>query len=128
MVTAVVPPHKGSEMVWACFTYNLMYQLGHEYGLSNLQRMTEAKEDETEDDTWSECFRADMRACRHGGINPQKREAVGFLPVHPASFTHNFCLWDAKFIFQRVLGCNGIADLYKCKIVFWTYKNAVGTH
>ena len=29
-----------------------------------------------------------------------------FLPEHPSSFTHN-----AKFLFQRVPGCNGIADL-----------------
>ena len=29
----------------------------------------------------------------------------------PASFAHIFFLWDAKFLFQRVPGCNGIADL-----------------
>ena len=46
-----------------------------------------------------------------------------FLPVHPASFTQ-FLLWDAKFLFQRVPGCNGIADL-SWKIVFWTHKFAV---
>ena len=32
------------------------------------------------------------------------------LPVHPASFTHNF-VSGTKFLFQRVPGYNGIADL-----------------
>ena len=36
-------------------------------------------------------------------------------------FCAYFCLWDAKFLFQRVLGCNSIADLL-LKIVFWTHK------
>ena len=45
--------------------------------------------------------------------------AVILLPAHPASFAH-------KFLFQRVLGCNSIADL-SLKIVFWTHKFAVGT-
>ena len=36
------------------------------------------------------------------------------LPAHPASFAH-------KFLFQRVPGCNSIADL-SLKIVFWTHK------
>ena len=35
------------------------------------------------------------------------------------------CLWDAKFLFQRVTGCNSIADL-SLKIVSWTHKFAVG--
>ena len=42
------------------------------------------------------------------------------LPAHPASFAH-------KFLFQRVPGCNSIADL-SLKIVFWTHKFANGTH
>ena len=42
------------------------------------------------------------------------------LPAHPASFGH-------KFLFQRVPGCNSIADL-SLKIVFWTNEFAVGTH
>ena len=46
--------------------------------------------------------------------------AVILLPAHPASFAH-------KFLFQRVPGCNGIADL-SLKIVFWTHKFAVRTH
>ena len=45
---------------------------------------------------------------------------VILLPAHPASFAH-------KFLFQRVPGCNNIADL-SLKIVFWTHKFAVGTH
>ena len=45
---------------------------------------------------------------------------VILLPAHPASFAH-------KFLFQRVPGCNSIADL-SLKIVFWTHKFAVGTH
>ena len=45
---------------------------------------------------------------------------VILLPAHPASFAH-------KFLFQRVPGCNSIADLL-LKIVFWTHKFAVGTH
>ena len=36
--------------------------------------------------------------------------------AHPASFAH-------KFLFQRVPGCNSIADL-PLKIVFWTHKFA----
>ena len=36
-----------------------------------------------------------------------------------------FCLCDAKFLFQRVPGCNGTADL-PCKIMFWTHKFGVG--
>ena len=46
--------------------------------------------------------------------------SVILLPAHPASFAH-------KFLFQRVPGCNSIADL-SLKIVFWTHKFAVGTH
>ena len=46
--------------------------------------------------------------------------AVILLPAHPASFAH-------KFLFQRVPGCNSIADL-SLKIVFRTHKFAVGTH
>ena len=42
------------------------------------------------------------------------------LPAHPASF-------GQKFLFQRVPGCNSIADL-SLKIVFWTHKFAAGTH
>ena len=38
---------------------------------------------------------------------------VILLPVHPASFAH-------KFLFQRVPGCNSMADL-SLKIVFWTH-------
>ena len=45
-------------------------------------------------------------------------------PAHPASFAHNF-VSCAKFLFQRVPGCNSIADL-SLKIVFWTHKFAVG--
>ena len=48
------------------------------------------------------------------------RNAVILLPAHPASFAH-------KFLFQRVPGCNSIADL-SLKIMFWTDKFAVGTH
>ena len=47
-------------------------------------------------------------------------DSVILLPAHPASFAH-------KFLFQRVPGCNGIADL-SLKIVFRTHKFAVGTH
>ena len=46
--------------------------------------------------------------------------SVILLPAHPASFAH-------KFLFQRVLECNSIADL-SLKIVFRTHKFAVGTH
>ena len=46
--------------------------------------------------------------------------AVILLPAHPASFAH-------KFLFQRVPGCNSIAD-FSLKKVFWTRKFAVGTH
>ena len=38
---------------------------------------------------------------------------VIMLPAHPASFVH-------KFLFQRVTGCNSMADL-SLKIVFWTH-------
>ena len=51
---------------------------------------------------------------------------VILLPAHPASFAHNFVSGrDAKFLFQRVPGCNSIADL-SLKIVLWTHKFAVG--
>ena len=46
--------------------------------------------------------------------------SVILLPAHPASFAH-------KFLFQRVPGCNSIADL-SLKIVLRTHKFAVGTH
>ena len=46
--------------------------------------------------------------------------SVILLPAHPASFAH-------KFLFQRVPGCNSIADL-SLKTVFRTHKFAVGTH
>ena len=45
------------------------------------------------------------------------------LPAHPASFVHNFVSGMQRF--QRVPGCNSIADL-SIKIVFWTHKFAVG--
>ena len=34
------------------------------------------------------------------------------------------CLWDAKFLFQRVPGCNGIVD-FPSKIVLWVHNFAV---
>ena len=49
---------------------------------------------------------------------------VILLPVHPASFAHNFVDGMESF-FQRVPGCKSIADL-SLKIVFWTHKFAVG--
>ena len=49
----------------------------------------------------------------------QVKEPVILLPANPASFAH-------KFLFQRVPGCNSIADL-SLKIVFRT-KFAVGTY
>ena len=52
--------------------------------------------------------------------------AVILLPVHPAYFTHTFVSgMQSFFLFQRVPGCNGIADL-SWIIVFWTQKFAVG--
>ena len=33
-----------------------------------------------------------------------------FLPAHPASFAHKF-VSGMQILFQRVPGCNGIADL-----------------
>ena len=48
------------------------------------------------------------------------QSAVILLPAHPTSFAQ-------RFLFQRVPGCNNIADL-SLKIVFWTHKFAVGTH
>ena len=42
------------------------------------------------------------------------------LPAHPASFAH-------KFLFQRVPGCNSIADL-SLKIVFWTHNRVFSQH
>ena len=51
---------------------------------------------------------------------------VILLPAHPASFAHNFVSGrDAKFLFQRVPGCNSIADLSLEKVL-WTHKFAVG--
>ena len=47
--------------------------------------------------------------------------------IEDCIFCAQFCLWDAKFSFQRVPGCNGIADL-SFKIVLWTHKFAVETH
>ena len=46
------------------------------------------------------------------------------LPAHIASFAHILSL-GCKGLFQRVPGCNSIADL-SLKIVFWTHKFAVG--
>ena len=34
-----------------------------------------------------------------------------FVTCASCIFYSQFCLWDAKFLFQRVSGCNGIADL-----------------
>ena len=48
-----------------------------------------------------------------------------FVTCASCIFCSYFCLWDAKFLFQRVPGCNGIADL-SWKIAFWTHKFAVG--
>ena len=50
--------------------------------------------------------------------------SVILLPAHPASFAHNF-VSEMQFLFQRVPGCNSIADL-SLKTVFWTHKFAVG--
>ena len=52
-------------MVWACFMCD-MYQFTHEYGHSKLRRMREAKQVLK---IWSECTRADMRACSLCGID-----------------------------------------------------------
>ena len=38
-------------------------------------------------------------------------EPVIFLPVQPTFFTRSFVSGMQKFLFQRVPGCNGIADL-----------------
>ena len=53
--------------------------------------------------------------------------SVILLPAHPASFAHNFVSWMHFFLFQRVPGCNSIADLSLEK-VFLTHMFAVGTH
>ena len=49
---------------------------------------------------------------------------VILLPTHPAFFAHNF-VSGMQFLFQRVPGCNSIADL-SLKKVFWSHKFAVG--
>ena len=64
--------------------------------------------------TASQAWRAVLKA------SITRTSAVILLPTHPASFAH-------KFLFQRVPGCNSIADL-SLKIVFRTHKFAVGTH
>ena len=48
-----------------------------------------------------------------------------FVTCTSCIFCAQFCLWDAKFLFQRVPGCNSVADL-SLKIVFWTHKFSVG--
>ena len=48
-----------------------------------------------------------------------------FVTYASCIFCGQYCLWDAKFLFQPVPGCNIIADL-SLKIVFWTHKFAVG--
>ena len=60
----------------------------------------------------------------HGDLDPYCSD---FVTWASCIFCALFCLWDAKFLFQRVPGCNSIADL-SLKIVFWTHKFAVGTH
>ena len=51
--------------LWECYTCNFMYQLGHEYGCSKLQRTREAKKNGL--------------TCSHlGGINLQNKEAWRF--------------------------------------------------
>ena len=50
--------------------------------------------------------------------------AVILLPAHPASFAHNF-VSGMQLLFQRVPGCNSIAEL-SLKKVFWTHKFTVG--
>ena len=51
--------------------------------------------------------------------------AVILLPVHPASFAHNFVSGMQKFLFHRAPENIRAADL-SLKIVFWTHKFAVG--
>ena len=34
-----------------------------------------------------------------------------YLRIHSCIFCTSFCLWDAKFLFWQVRGCNSIADL-----------------
>ena len=48
--------------------------------------------------------------------------SVNVLPVHSASFAHNFVSGMQSFSVPR---CNSIADL-SLKIVFWSHKYAVG--
>ena len=43
---------------------------------------------------------------RESDVSP----AVILLPAH-LHLLLTICLWDGKFLFQRVPGCNGIADL-----------------
>ena len=54
-------------------------------------------------------------------------ELSDFVTCASCIFCTYFCLWDAKFLFQRVPWCNSIANL-SLKTVFWTHKFAVGTH
>ena len=43
--------------------------------------------------------------------NDSQNNAVILLPALPASFAHNFVSEMQRFFFQRVPGCNRIADL-----------------
>ena len=69
------------------------------------------------------CFYVNVTVLVYGNCRRQKYLKIApviLLPAHPASFGH-------KFLFQRVPGCNSIADL-SLNIVFRTRKFAVGTH
>ena len=43
--------------------------------------------------------------------------SVFVLPAHPVSFFHDFFLWNAKFLFQRVPGCNSIVDFHEKSVL-----------
>ena len=64
-------------------------------------------------------------SCTPANQSLEAYSAVILLHAHSASFAHNFVSGEQSFLFQRVQGCNSIADL-SLKIVFWTHKFAVG--
>ena len=45
------------------------------------------------------------------GTDQESIQSVILLPANPASFTRNCVSWMQLFLFQRVPGCNSIADL-----------------
>ena len=71
------------------------------------------------------CVKQTLKNRQNKDLDDKMVAYSDFVTCASCIFCASFCLWDAKFLFRRVQGCNSIADL-SLKKVFWTRKFVVG--